>query len=492
MLKLLPTIYPFGGLIFLFFIVIMSLVIYILKKGQKISGLEKELIYKNKIIQDLDQQAKLIIKSDMEVKLYQQEIESELHKLSLIKSLIVSSVHILDKEALINQIDTNLIEALGFKKGLVLNYNSLELKANIGFDDQTVEAVKSILKHKKEAFKETRLLPQDSTISKQLQETLHSKQILVASIQTKEYIHSLFLVSDLLTASELSKSEAEAFLTICTYLGQCLSNIQLFEELYHTKDDLERKIKERTNELVKSLRDIETISKTKTDFVSSVSHELRTPLTSVKGFSSLLIDEKFGKLPQPARERLVKIDTNVNKLMDIVNMLLDISRIESGKTEIHIMPHEIVSLIHEVTDFLTPQAESKGIKFGFNLPKQLTVNMDRALIERVFINLINNAVKFTGSQGEIKISCKQEADQVTISIADTGCGIKKADLEKVFREFFTVANPVNLGAKGSGLGLSLVKKIIDTHKEKIWVESQVGKGTTFYFTLKLAKATGKA
>ncbi|MBU1112324.1 MAG: HAMP domain-containing histidine kinase, partial [Candidatus Omnitrophica bacterium] len=225
----------------------------------------------------------------------------------------------------------------------------------------------------------------------------------------------------------------------------------------------------------------------KTDFVSSVSHELRTPLTSVKGFSSLLLDEKFGKLPKEAKDRLLKIDTNVNKLMDIVNTLLDISRIESGKTETHITVHEIVKVITEATDFLAPQTEAKGIKFAFDLPDKLNVYMDKSMIERVFINLINNALKFTGSGGQIKISCKTSENQVIISVADTGCGIEKDNLEKVFQEFFTVPNPVNMGAKGSGLGLSLVKRIIETHKEKIWVESEAGKGTAFYFTLKLAK-----
>ena len=113
--------------------------------------------------------------------------------------------------------------------------------------------------------------------------------------------------------------------------------------------------------------------------------------------------------------------------------------------------------------------------------------MDRNLIERVFINLINNAIKFTGQGGQIKISCKPGPTQVTISIADTGCGISKENLEKLFQEFFTVPNPVNMGAKGTGLGLSLVKRIIETHKEKIWVESEVDKGSSFFFTLKMAK-----
>ncbi|MBU2044245.1 MAG: hypothetical protein KJ619_03355 [Candidatus Omnitrophica bacterium] len=487
MFKLLPTINPLAGLTILFFVALVFLTLYLIKKKQSLSTLEKELRHRNRIIKDLDQQAKLIIKSDMEVKLYQQEIESELHRLTLIKNLISSSVQILDKEKLLFQIDAQLIENLGFKRGLVLDFTTLIPKINVGFTPQETEAVRNILQYKKETFKETELLIGESELYKQLKTGAQVEHMLAASIKSRDSAYAIFLVADPLVSIEISKSESEAFITVCTYLGQCLNNIQLFEDLYHTKDDLERKIKERTNELVKSLRAVETISKSKTDFVSSVSHELRTPLTSVKGFSSLLLDEKFGKLPKEAKDRLLKIDTNVNKLMDIVNTLLDISRIESGKTETHITVHEIVKVITEATDFLAPQTEAKGIKFAFDLPDKLNVYMDKSMIERVFINLINNALKFTGSGGQIKISCKTSENQVIISVADTGCGIEKDNLEKVFQEFFTVPNPVNMGAKGSGLGLSLVKRIIETHKEKIWVESEAGKGTAFYFTLKLAK-----
>ena len=482
-----PAANPFLGLTLLFFVSLVFLTLYLVKKGQSLSLLQKELKQRDRIIKDLDQQAKLIIKSDMEVKLYQQEIEAELGRLTLIKNLISSSVETLDREKLLSQIDAQLIEALGFKKGLVLDFTTLTSKINIGFIPKETEAIKNILQYKKETFKEMELLPKNSELYQQLKNAAALDEMLAASIKSRESAYAIFLVSDPLVSVEISKSESAAFTTVCTYLGQCLNNIQLFEDLYHTKDALEKKIKERTNELVKSLRAVETISKSKTDFVSSVSHELRTPLTSVKGFSSLLLDEKFGALPQEAKDRLLKIDTNVNKLMDIVNMLLDISRIESGKTEVHITVHEIAKLVTDTTDFLAPQAQVKGIKFAFDLPKKLNVYMDRNLIERVFINLINNSIKFTGTGGQIKISCKPGQNQAIISVADTGCGIEKENLEKVFQEFFTVPNPVNMGAKGTGLGLSLVKKIIETHKEKIWVESEAGKGTTFFFTLKMVK-----
>lgn len=488
--KLLPSIDPLGGLVFLFFIAIMLLVIYLVKKTQTIALLQGETSRLKKIIEDLDQQAKLIIKSDMEVKVYQQEIDSELNKLTLIRDLILSSIHILDKETLFTQINEKVINTLGFRKALILDYNTLAVKININFNPQEIEAIKNTFQYKKEALRDVQLLRKDSEVYKQLAPTLQLADTLIAPVKIKEIVYAIFIISELLMPTELKKSQREAFIIICMYLNQCLDNIRLFEDLYHTKDDLERKIKERTNELVRSLREIEIISKAKSDFISSVSHELRTPLTSVKGFSSLLVEDKFGKLPDEAKKRLIKIDDNVNKLMDIVNTLLDISRIESGKMEIRIAVFELVKLIKDVTDFLTPQIESKKIRLAFDLPESLNVYIDKNLIERVLINIINNAIKFTPEGGKIKIGCKKDANQAVISISDTGCGLSKEDLGKLFQEFFRANNPINNEIIGTGLGLSLVKRIIDTHKEKIWVESELDKGTTFYFTLKITDTRG--
>src|SRR3989338_3330733 len=157
-----PAANPFLGLTLLFFVSLVFLTLYLVKTGQSLSLLQKELKQRDRIIKDLDQQAKLIIKSDMEVKLYQQEIEAELGRLTLIKNLISSSVETLDREKLLSQIDAQLIEALGFKKGLVLDFTTLTSKINIGFIPKETEAIKNILQYKKETFKEMELLPKNS------------------------------------------------------------------------------------------------------------------------------------------------------------------------------------------------------------------------------------------------------------------------------------------------------------------------------------------
>ncbi|HIE36039.1 MAG TPA: HAMP domain-containing histidine kinase [Candidatus Omnitrophica bacterium] len=478
---------PFFIFLLFFFFTIIFLVFYLLiNKVQTITILKKNIEHLNKTLNELDQQAKLIIKADTELKLYQEEVEDKLNKLILLKNLILSSLNILDKNQLFSLINEHLINNIGFKKCLILDFENLEVKVNIGFEDIQIEKIKVLFTGKKDILKTTSLIVSDPDFFKKLLPFLPSKDFLLAPIKARKDIYGIFLLYEPIFAMEIKKAQREFFSIISMYLGQCLDNIKLFEELYRSKDELEKKIKERTNELVKSLRELENISKMKSDFISSVSHELRTPLTSVKGFSSLLVEESFGKLPEEAKKRLQKIDENVDKLVNMVNTLLDISRVESGKMEIKIAPSDIAKLIKDIKEFLLPQIQSKEIEFILDIPEKLLVYMDKNLIERVLVNLINNAIKFTPQGGKITVKCKKEKEKAIVSVSDTGCGIEKENLDKIFQEFFRIDNPVNRTLRGSGLGLSLVRRIIDTHREKIWVESEVGKGTIFYFTLKLA------
>lgn len=474
-----------GSAIFLC-LLIFFLVIYLINKLQLINILKKSIERLNKTIRELDYQAKLIIKGDMELKLYQEEVEDKLNKLTLLKNLIIASLRILDKENLFSQIDEKTINDLGFKKGLILTMEGEE-KFSVGFEPREKDTLKDFVKYKKNFIQALPLISADTEAGLELVTALQTKDFLIAPIKAREKIYAVFVLANLVMPTDVRRAEKEIFSIICMYLGQCLDNIQLFEEIYNAKDELEKKVKERTNELVKSLRDIEAISKAKSDFISNVSHELRTPLTSVKGFSSLLVAEKFGKLPEEAKKRLETIDENVDKLVNMVNTLLDIARIESGKTEVKIAPADIAKSIRDAGEFLSPQMQAKAIKLVLDVPDTLLVYMDKNLIDQVLINLVGNAIKFTPNGGQIKMGVKSGGSQAVVSITDTGYGIERENLEKIFQEFFRVDNTINVKAKGTGLGLSLVKRIIEIHKEKIWVESEIGKGSTFYFTLNLAK-----
>jgi signal transduction histidine kinase len=468
---------------FFFTLFIIFIFLYIIKKLNAISNLKKENFNLNSSLEKLDQQAKIILKSDMDLKLYQQEIEAQGNKLNLLRRFISSSLPILSKDQLFSKIDNLLIAKFGFKKGLLLDFNNLEKIYEMNFDSFEIKTIVDVIFKNKPYLQEKEILTSESELCKTLSAKLNINNILICPVKIKNKVYNIFVLAGLISSDFIKKSTKEAFLILCMYLSKCLNNIELFEQIYQTKESLENKIKNRTKELAESLKAVEVISKTKSDFISNVSHELRTPLTSVKGFSSLLADEKFGKLPQEAKTRLEKVVDNVDKLMDIVNTLLDISRIESGKIEINITSYDIVPLTKDIIEFFEPQSHQKNIDIKIDAPESFNVYMDKNLIERVLTNLLNNAIKFTPEGGQIIISCKDSGQKALISVTDTGFGISSENLDKIFQEFYRVKNIEQRAIKGSGLGLSLVKKIIDSHKQKIWVESELGKGTTFSFTL---------
>ncbi|MCI0469575.1 MAG: HAMP domain-containing histidine kinase, partial [Nitrospirae bacterium] len=189
-------------------------------------------------------------------------------------------------------------------------------------------------------------------------------------------------------------------------------------------------------------------------------------------------------LPEEVRLRLEKINKHSNELAQLVNDLLDISRIESGKITMKQEPLNLKNIAEEAVDLMLVQAKDKQIELSSDIPGE-TINVfaDRNQIQRVFINIINNAIKFTPAQGKITVKSRKTDQRIQVDITDTGYGIPEEAQEKIFEEFYRVDNPINQQVKGTGLGLALVKHIIEAHKGKIWVRSKVGQGSTFSFTL---------
>ena len=282
---------------------------------------------------------------------------------------------------------------------------------------------------------------------------------------------------------EIFKGVRETTEILATQIAQSLENITLFEQLYKSQQDLERKVSERTQDLKGALEEIRKVSRLKSEFVSAVSHELRTPLTSIKGYASLLVQEKFGKLPQEIKLRLERINQQSDTLVSMINDLLDIARIESGRMKIDIQNIDVVEVIKRVGDLLYPQMDQNQITLELNLPDNLLIEADRKLMERVMINLLNNAIKFTPQGKKISVGINQNKDRTRINVKDEGIGIAPDDLDNVFREFYKVDNERNKEVKGTGLGLSLVKNIVKAHGGEVWVESRLGQGADFIFTI---------
>jgi len=235
---------------------------------------------------------------------------------------------------------------------------------------------------------------------------------------------------------------------------------------------------EAANEQLRRFNDL------KDEFVSMASHELRTPLSIIIGAVKLVLDQIPGKIVPEQKEVLETAMNNLGRLTRIVDALLDISKIESGKIELHKTNIDIRGLIEETVGECRRQAEEKGIRLGFRVPEQpLDLCIDGDKIKQVLMNLISNGLKFTPAGGSIKVECKAEQKEVQLSVSDTGCGIAEQDMPRLFEKFAQFGRKVGPGEKGTGLGLAISRGIVELHKGRIWAKSQQGKGTLFTFAL---------
>jgi PAS domain S-box-containing protein len=239
--------------------------------------------------------------------------------------------------------------------------------------------------------------------------------------------------------------------------------------------------------VVSTLRDITSLKEldqVKSQFVSMVTHELRAPLSAVEGYLSAYLSGAAGNDPQMNRQMLERAKARTHSLLDLVNDLLQFSRLESKRVERKKELLDLAGIITGTVELLRNQGEANGIKFTVDVPATLPlVEADRAEMEQLFTNLISNAIKYNVKKGKVTITAGPSNHYLDIKIIDTGIGIEKENLSCIFDEFYRVCGPETRYVTGTGLGLSIVKRIVESHFGKIEVESKAGKGTTF--TVKL-------
>jgi len=237
------------------------------------------------------------------------------------------------------------------------------------------------------------------------------------------------------------------------------------------------------NTMCHKLQEVDDI---KSDFFSHMSHELRTPLASIKEGTTMLLEGLGGEISDKQQRILTIIVQESNRLIDQVNSLLDLSKMEAGMLKYQFTLTDLSTLAKQSLEALTPLAEAKNITINNKIDVQKPVKVDRERILQVFRNIIGNAIKFTPENGNIKLETIVKENVVEVAVHDTGIGIPEEDLGRIFLKFQQVL-PINgQKIKGTGLGLVTVKQIILGHGGKLWATSQVGKGSTFYFTLPLA------
>lgn len=264
---------------------------------------------------------------------------------------------------------------------------------------------------------------------------------------------------------EFQASVVEMLQTFAAQSVVAIHNAQLFSEI-------EEKGKE-----------LEIANKHKSEFLANMSHELRTPLNAILGFTELIIDNIYGDVPDKIKDVLERVEKNGRHLLNLINDVLDLSKIEAGRLKLSISDYSMQSIIETAVTSVEALAIEKNLELSVRISDDMPMGKgDEQRISQVILNLVGNAIKFT-DQGGVKIKTKIENQDFIVSVFDTGPGLSKEDQQKVFEEFRQADGSSTRKKGGTGLGLSISKKIIEMHKGNIGVESTLGEGSTFWFSL---------
>lgn len=481
--------------IFAFLIAALFFFIYLLgyEKLTK-KRLLSELEYMRRIYNEVEDQSRLLAETNLKFQKIQKELDKKLKALNTLYKITQNINKTFETEKILDSIDLDDVEELGFEKLLFFIFDEenkdIITKKMLGYKDREPQIPKNIMESLT-TLKSPIYIGSKVHIPEGLQplaQELELTSMIIVPLTIREKSIGVMIVGNTKTYKKPSESDIEILSLLANQLVQSMENAKLYEQLWKAYQELEERVKERTRELEEANKALQRLNQMKTEFVSAVAHELRTPLTSIKGYATILSSGRLGEIKKEQKERLERINRHSHELVNLINDLLDIARIEAGKTTMKIEEINLNEVLKDVEELISPQAEEKKLRFVIdNRDRIEKIYADKIHLERVLVNLLGNALKFTPENGEIGIRIKKEEDAVLFEIYDTGIGISEKDLDKIFDEFYRANNPINRERKGTGLGLSLVKRIIDAHGGKIWAKSKPGEGSQFFFTLPLRK-----
>jgi signal transduction histidine kinase len=263
-------------------------------------------------------------------------------------------------------------------------------------------------------------------------------------------------------------------------------------------ESLEAKVDERTKELEDANQELQSVnrelmlrreeadsaSKSKTDFLANMSHELRTPLNSILGFSEIMQQGMAGPLTDKQKEFLADISSSGNHLLALITDILDLSKIEAGKLELELSSFSLKELVDASLVMFKEKALKHGISVTSDIDTSITaMSADQRKLKQVLVNLLSNAFKFTPDGGSVRVEARRAPDFIEMSVTDTGIGISEENQQRLFQPFQQIETSLTRKYAGTGLGLSLCRRLVELHGGKIWVESGPGKGSRFMFVI---------
>ena len=373
---------------------------------------------------------------------------------------------------------SNTITGIQAKKHLPVPYEQLEI--SLAYENNlSVKAAKNGKMYITHDLYDVFVPAFDRELSKKIQETVNIKTSFIYPVKVKGKTIGVIIVSVSRSENQVSLYEKETIEDLVDVVGIALDNAILYKSLTETTEKLKQaNVK---------LRELDQI---KDDFVSVASHELRTPMTAIKSYAWMALNRPDMTLSEKMKKYLVRVLMSTDRLINLVNDMLNISRIESGRIEILPEPVDLVLLSRDIIDEVYySKSIEKPVNFHLLEQKLPKVFADPNKLRQVFLNIVGNALKFSPPEGEITIGFFTDGQMVEIFIKDQGPGISKEDISRLFKKFSRLDNSYTAAATsgGTGLGLYISKNLIELMHGKIWVESEgLGKGATFKFSLPIA------
>jgi signal transduction histidine kinase len=434
-------------------------------------------------------------------------------------SRALSSILQLDK--LIDTILSQVTQAMQIEKGAMLLWDNenefLITGASIGISNEAGENIKfsqedqflDILKNAEPIDFFDKLTSQDYIAqSEKLQTAIKfiPDPVFIPFVAQKNLV-GLLVLGEKLSRDRYTNDDLSLLKTLSYQGAIAIQNAVLYEQLRKHTDALEaayNKLRKTYQEsygttlpdasegdldvAIAILADkLSQVDKLKSQFVANVSHDLKTPIASIKGYIDNLLDGIYGELTEKQTRNLKRVQDKCGVLISLINDLLDLSRIESGAITLQAKDVFLRELIEEVVVSLKPQSEEKNISISFSCESNLCLTADPNRLRQILTNLLDNAVKFTEDGGAVNIDVIDKNNEVEISVSDTGIGIPESEKQKIFDRFYQSTLTTKKVTKGTGLGLAIAKSLVEMHGGQLKVESEIGKGSRFYFTLPASK-----
>jgi len=437
------------------------------------------------------------------------ELKRLVDELTILHETGLVFTSILDPEALLDKVLHTIVYKLRYDRAMITFFDRVRLVSHdarvLGVSPEIAEFARKmeIPVTDSESVEGTVLLKGEPVLlndvqqawnrlhpfNQQLAQAVQAKSVISVPLKVKNEVLGALTV-DRTGEHLLTQDDLKLIGTLASQVAIALDNARAYQQLGQLTQTLEQRVQHRTQLLLEANRRLQELDKLKSDFVSTVSHELRTPMTSIKGYVDNILDGLTGALTERQSYYLNRVKYNVERLTRMINDLLDLSRIEAGKVELHRSAVCMRDLVNDVVEGFQRAAQEKGLTLRSHQPDELpAIRGDRDKLHQVLTNLIQNAIKFTPKGGEIRVEANaHDGGFVLVTVSDTGCGIPPHELDRVFDRFYRVES-VSAEECGSGLGLPIAKSLVELHGGRIWAESTPGQGSRFYFTVPIAPPT---